>query len=112
MTAETLYVLVGFIGGFASLALAGLIFLSITLRKRDTTIQQKDKIIEEFSQTVVPLLREMLKFQKSYADQQADRDNQLRVSIDRFGDIVSKLVTVFTALDFFKDVPKKQEKNE
>ena len=69
-------------------------------------ISQKDEIIQEFSKTVVPLLREMLSYQKMEASQRNDRDNQLRGSIERFGDVVSKLVTVFTTLNYFKDVEK------
>ena len=106
MTIETLYSIIGFLSGGFVFMIIVIVSILRQMKIKHELISQKDEIIQEFSKTVVPLLREMLSYQKMEASQRNDRDNQLRGSIERFGDVVSKLVTVFTTLNYFKDVEK------
>lgn len=97
MPESLIYAVIGFLVALV-IMLGWMVVRSINSQNR------KDEIIHEFGRSVTPLLKEMLQLQKMYSESQAERDIELKKSIDRFASVVQKLVTMISTISYIRDV--------
>jgi len=97
------------INGIIGFLSAASLLSSIIAIRALSSERRKDEAIQEYSKTVTPLLRELLAMQKDYSSNTEKQDREIRQTMDRFADVIQRLVAILTTVTFIEDVQKKKQ---